>query len=305
MITQETYSYVQQRNPNPSADFPSLKIRKILLPVNKSHMSFALLKGASMMAQKAGASLHLLHVADKSPKQREHSSSGQNFEESLRQWSFAVLEGKSPATFTIRAEDLEDAILAEAKETSADLIIMPSRPTNEGMQLSRERAAEIVCRTAPCPVLTLTPRSVQDFMRAFGSFPSAAWKRIFVPTDLNPGGENALNYAAAIARETGGSIVLGHSVRPGEAIPSNLLQRWVDSKQSRGVIAETMFWRGSPSIYSVLGESVRAKADLIVLPTRPAAWSQRLRGGNLTDGILRLAPCPVVSINPLATILEE
>jgi nucleotide-binding universal stress UspA family protein len=119
-----------------------------------------------------------------------------------------------------------------------------------------------------------------------------------MPVDFSSAAENALPIAADIARTQGARLLLAHGAEGDGPMAVHLrLAAWAEEILGDWIGCETAVWPGGHSLFAILSEAMRSEADLIVLPTRTQSWARRLRAGSVTDGVLRQAPCPVLSIN--------
>jgi nucleotide-binding universal stress UspA family protein len=291
----------------PGTALPELAVRRILLPFDLSNLSVCALRLAARYAEQTGATLHLLHViapdtAEDSAGARERSDDrmADGAERLLKQWVARIVGGRARAFISIRVGDPVEAILARAIAVRADLIVMTSR-SRGGLRNDLQRSrAERVSRLAPCPVLTIPEKRAREI--AYG--PDDLFRQdggtIMLPVDFSRTAERALPIAAAIAAKQEAKLLLAHGsdAEPADADAIHVqLNRWAESILGSGIDCETVMWSGGHSLYAILSEAVRAEAQLIVLPTSVQPWTQRLRAGSITDGVLRQAGCAVLSVN--------
>jgi nucleotide-binding universal stress UspA family protein len=203
---------------------------------------------------------------------------------------------------TIRIGEPVDIILARAAAIRADLIVMTSRACSGLKNELQRSSAERISRLAPCPVLTIPEKCADELAYSEDGVLSGKCQVVLMPVDFSTAAECALPIAADISSASGARLILAHGMETNgneEHIHARL-RLWAErllEARDEPISRETAVWPGGHSLYAVLSETLRARVGLIVLPTRIQSWAQRLRAGSITDGIMRQAPCPVLSIN--------
>jgi nucleotide-binding universal stress UspA family protein len=124
-------------------------IRKILCPVSFSESARRCLETSSALASAFGASLDILHAAEKS------EVSSEQMRERLCQWVPEQTRRQCQIAEIVRHGDAAEQIILHAREHSIDLIVVGSehRPLLEWTTLGT--TAERVMRHSPCSVLVL------------------------------------------------------------------------------------------------------------------------------------------------------
>jgi len=144
-------------------DYP---YRSILNPIQFDDPSLLALGLAKQIATHHGATLHLLHVAPKlraigepEVSEDEHSVAEEKARARLQEIGSRHLAGVRYVIHTAAASDraLAKAVVRVATEVDADLIVLKTHGRKGLSHLILGSVAEEVVRTAPCPVLTLTP----------------------------------------------------------------------------------------------------------------------------------------------------
>ncbi len=126
-----------------------------------------------------------------------------------------------------------------------------------------------------------------------------AWENILVATDFTPFSEAALRYAAAIARRYNSTVHLAHVTPRGQHTheASANMAKLLGAGYLRGVAHQAMLGQGE--VWEEVVDMVsRHNADLIVVGTSGRAGLHKAIEGSVADQILRLAPCPVLTIGP-------
>lgn len=305
------FSANAQRQEQPaSLTLPDLAVRRILLPFDFSRASVALLRGTVALAARTGASVQVLHVVDPGALAEQDDHLAAMSEEMLKAWVERIVEGRAKVYVSVRIGHAVEEIIARGKATRADLIVMSANSFSGPRSASVRCVAERVSRDALCAVLTVPEKCAESFADGFDGFPATNWKRILVPIDFSEAASRAIRHAAAIAIENRARLLLVHAavekdsmhtgVDAAELATAQTLERlgkWAENEVQCPVDFETTVWIGNCTFYRILSEAARAQADLIVLPTRSSSWARRFRSDSITDGVLRHAACPVLSIH--------
>ena len=289
----------------------NLRPRTIVAPFDFSDVSTALLRRLIALAETSEMTVHVLHVVEPLgevvangdtpiyPGARAAAARMQ-----IQQWVAQTFPGQVSITTTVRVGRAADEIVAHAQALSADLIVMSAHVGSGRKNVLLRTTTERVVRQSPCPVFVVARDQVQEFLSAPEQFPLRSWKRILLPLELSGNDREALAYAAAIARENEAKLhilhcVDGHKAESNEDVPSveERVAAWLGSELGWPVEYEATVWSNVPLLNAILQEVKLSKIDLIVLPARDCAWFRRHRLWSITDGILRHAPCPVLSVN--------
>jgi universal stress protein A len=144
---------------------------------------------------------------------------------------------------------------------------------------------------------------------------SRLFYRIVVPTDFSEGSEEAWALAQRIAEGVGSEIVLVHVfVEPptyGEpSLPVSSawqviessrkwveeeLEKWADAARTKGISVRTLVREGSP-YREIVDLATDELADLVAMGTHGRSGVSRLLLGSVADRVIRLAPCPVLTV---------
>lgn len=293
-----------------------LAVRRILLPFDLSRASVCALRAVMEVAEKTAASIHLLHVVKPAenflassiePKtNRPDDTLAEQSERMLKHWVKRVVQGRVQTFVSIRIGDPVDVIVARAVAMRADLIVMTSRSCSTSKNEFQRCTAERISRRAPCPVLTIPDRRAEELAYALETFVAADWRTILMPIDFSSAAQVALPVAAELSQRKRAKLLLVHGGDSDDLAENELrLRRWAQENLKEPVPIETAVWPGGISLYAILSEALRSEANLIILPTRINSWARRLRAGSITDGVLRQARCPVLSINENVSFTEN
>jgi nucleotide-binding universal stress UspA family protein len=141
-------------------------------------------------------------------------------------------------------------------------------------------------------------------------------KNILVPTDMSDGAEEALDFACELAQTFGATVHLLNVIgiptlgvpELGVALTSTMIDSMV---RDNGAALEEVAARkrGSVPIGQVLLRTGDARdmicqaakevgADLIVMGTHGRRGVTRALLGSVTESVVRMAPCPVLTVRP-------
>ena len=147
----------------------------------------------------------------------------------------------------------------------------------------------------------------------FKSTPSLFPKKVLVPCDFSDCSVAALAQAAALAKLTGGTLVLLHVIEP--VTPGFLMEGTV-SRQTQGLLRERAGHKltalgksqaggvhlGRPLIKAgkpwevIVATASKAGADLIVLGTHGYTGLKHAVLGSVAERVVRHAACPVLTV---------
>ena len=138
------------------------QFRKILCPVDFDPNSLLALRLATELAQERTATLHLLHVVAMPPGPEVALPFGKmetTARTKLERLARQKVDGKVRYQVEVMMGDPGVEILQAAKRQGADLIVMATHGRKGLRHLVLGSVAEHVVREAPCPVLTVKPKT--------------------------------------------------------------------------------------------------------------------------------------------------
>ena len=137
---------------------------------------------------------------------------------------------------------------------------------------------------------------------------------ILLALDLLASGETKIPIAIDYARMMGAQLVLLHvlppndldpqMVRPSEASARTYLDTVAAQAQAAGIGAAKVLRRGSPA-RAIVDQANTVDARLIILGANVHSRLSTALGGSVADEVTRLAPCPVLMVQPSAPIRAE
>ncbi|MDR7414976.1 MAG: universal stress protein [Armatimonadota bacterium] len=293
-------------------------IRRILAATDFSPASEGALRWASLLSQRFGADLVLLHALALDPalllgptgvtvdlytRLVEHAR--QEAERLLRQ-----LEERLPgARSMIREGPAREVILQATAETGADLVVMGTHGRSGIPRLLFGSVAQHVVVHSPVPVLTVRS-TVTDTPQV---------RTVLVPVDFSPASDVALPWAELLARAFGGRIVLLHVVeltyeelsafsewaggeplleavlRAAEERAREELRTRAERLQGAEVLLHTAF--GTATARHRIPEVAReVGADLVVMGTHGRTGVERILFGSVAEHVVRASPVPVLTV---------
>ncbi len=159
------------------------------------------------------------------------------------------------------------------------------------------------------------PAQIHDRKQGIG------FKQILIATDFSDGSQRALAYAIAIARRYGFELSVVHALPPKprdqiplEPLPRELNRRRLEAEEQMKQIGKKermndlkhhLVLEQGP-VWEVLASVIqRENVDLLVLGTRGRGGLRKLALGSVAEEVLRLAPCPVLTIGPHAPAADR
>jgi len=141
------------------------------------------------------------------------------------------------------------------------------------------------------------------------------FERLVVPTDFSAGSERAWAVARRLAERLGAELVLVHvlvetplySEGPftmkrardvfdaARAWAVKTLGEWAATAAAGGLSARWVVRTGVPH-EEIVGAAAQERADLVVIGTHGRGGLDRALLGSVADRVIRLAPCPVMTV---------
>jgi nucleotide-binding universal stress UspA family protein len=219
-------------------------IKNILCAIDRSPSSLQAFGYAIALAKWQHARLNLLEVIEEAPPpggSRAQKSDGvpnetrTAFERDLRGVLTARRASEVKVTILMRTGNVVQEILAEAKTSRSDLLVIGSHGRGGVQRLVLGSVAEKVLRLATCPVL-IVHRATRLARRSRSPF-----KTILCPTDFSVAGNKAVAYAKRLAQEAGARLILMNALEwPfGEAVMSGAvaeLRKSIESNANEALI---------------------------------------------------------------------
>ena len=146
-------------------------------------------------------------------------------------------------------------------------------------------------------------------------------KAILFPTDFSQSATYAWQYATTLATQFKAVLYVLHVLElpPAESFPSRAareravrelrrkgearLARWVQDRRLKRSRLRTLTAQGTP-FYEILATARETGADLIVMATHGRTGLAHLLLGSVAEKVVRMAPCPVLTVKPPARQLK-
>ncbi|NIR47371.1 universal stress protein [candidate division KSB1 bacterium] len=281
--------------------------KKILCPVDFSDASRDAFEYAKAFAETFDSALVMLHVSANITEaytalMPDFPNYGVHKEEDLiEQFNEFSNDWSGELNKVIRAGTPYLEILEYAKEKEVDLIILGAKGLSKFERLFIGSTGEKVTRKSDCPVLTVhsKPKGLPI-------------ENILVPIDFSPLSYAILPIVATIASKFQAEINLLHVVEIGqrvdrdaqvkeydyfERVKAKLADEW-ELPQEFEKIETKKFIRhhvGSAG-YGIMQFAQDWDIDLIAMATHGRSGLSKVLMGSVTEKVIKIAPCPVLSI---------
>jgi nucleotide-binding universal stress UspA family protein len=287
--------------------------QKILHPTDFSPVAMHAFEHAVAMAERLGARLRVIHALVLHGYDPELIRDGiphleRAFEaiESRLRRGMEEMTGKVGAkveTVFRRGVTAAEAILEEAQEWGADLIVIGTHGHTPLRHFFLGSVAEKVIRYAACPVLALGRKH----------HPVGRFRDILLPVDFSEASTPAVDTAAALARHDGAKLHVVHVFQnllpptyyaAGDAFQwdPRLKERCTQAMETlleehgAADLPATCHVREGKVAAEILQVAEETGADLIVMGTRGlGAWPALLLGG-VAEKVLRKSEVPVLTV---------
>ena len=212
----------------------------------------------------------------------------------------ARLAGLPHQATIVRGTEIWPAVEPVMRENKIDLLVLGTHGRTGVQKLLMGSVTEEIWRRSQVPVLTVGPETRN--MPAAGRF-----KCVLFATDFTPAAQAAFPYAAAMARETHGRVLLLHVVRQfkkeeilGEQAALESLRQMdnmLPDDADLWCVPELVVKHGRPA-ERILEVATRSGADLIVLGVRKgddfgiATHAER----TIAHDVVVNAACPVLTV---------
>jgi len=140
-----------------AAQLPLASVRRVLSPIDLSPTAQEHFQYSVDLAERAGAEVVAVHVLER-PSEEGSGRSLKN----LCEWISPEARAHCTVHEVVKEGKPAEAIIAEAKASRADVIVLGARPQSYFGELVFGSTTEVVIRAAPCPVLTIIQRATRD-----------------------------------------------------------------------------------------------------------------------------------------------
>ncbi len=276
---------------------------KLLVATDFSRSSIAALSYAENLAHLYGTELLLTHVVNSgnaSPPEPlavfAAPEIGQAMAEDLEQLTNQLRRRGIQARAILAEGPVADALETLVQEEKPSLLVIGTHGAHGLERLILGSTAEAILRKVSCPVLTVGPSCANISPK------NLALQTIVYATVVQHPSEAALLYAASLAKALHAHVQLVYAIDEIRELPGNSFDKEAQS-QSDLLTGALMGTDSKVSVHRVYGEPVEAilrrviatHGDLIVLGTERGRKLAAFMPAGVAYGLIRLAPCPVIT----------
>ena len=265
-------------------------LQRLLVPLDGTPFAEGALPYAEALASRTGAVIHLV----RSSLVRHPPLDGTG-EQRIVAEERAYLAGIArrlggKASVTLQHADPADAIVGQARQWGADLIIMATHERGPFGRAIFGSVAKEVLAAAPAPILLIDPDEAPAF---------TAPHRILLPLDRSPLAEAALPTARLIAAALDAPITLLTALQPEDELTDQQATAYLQEAAARltsSGIENTIAVRHghAPEVISTVAAEVGA--TLIVMATRGHSGLRLMMLGSTAEATLRASNLPLVLV---------
>jgi nucleotide-binding universal stress UspA family protein len=294
----------------------TIEIHRILCPTDLSATSAHAFEHAVALAAWYEAALSILHVTQSAVvpySELAYIGTPLLLEPGVHDRTLAELSALAAparkiglrADADVRQGNPAAEILDAARELPADLVVMGTHGRSGFGRFVLGSVTETVLRRVPCPVLTVPVHAPAHPGPTF-------FKRILCATDFSPASAAAVRYAASLAVEAGGSLLLVHvldrdvaRVRPErganghepdfECAARRMLQATLPAEPRQWCSVEEIVASGKPAP-EILRLAREREAGLVVMGVHGRGILDLMAFGSVTHEVVRDAACPVLTV---------
>jgi nucleotide-binding universal stress UspA family protein len=130
------------------------------------------------------------------------------------------------------------------------------------------------------------------------------WRRICCPVDFSEPARAGLRVAADLCRRLGSELVLLQAEagpKVAEELPragAEELEAWRAEAERLGAPRAMVARAGGPPEVAIVEFASTREIDLIVMGTHGRVDREHMLTGSVAEGVVRNAPCPVLTVRP-------
>lgn len=279
--------------------------KRILCPVDFSPHSSAALRETGKLSTAFGADVVVLHAhhleapayftaAQTKALREELRKSAQAGRAHLAEFTASHLPGSVRRSIVLLDEDPVSAILRHIQKSAIDLVVMGTHGRTGLTRIRLGSVMESVLHQIKIPLITVGPHVKASFL-------SGPVRRILCPVSLNRSTQTAFEYATQIAHKTGAELIVLH-VTEGETGSAETTERlqdklcdWIPPDVRRQCSIQEAVRQGN-AVEQIVTHASESEADLLVIDAYPKNVLRIALFGSTTEGLIRNASCPVVTI---------
>lgn len=293
-----------------------LALERILVPLDFSDASAAALRRALDLAERAGAEIHVLHVAPgpeadfdvpfdelPEPDRAFYRETWRRAERELGAFLQRVLTGPVVPKRVLTAGLASHTILDYATHEDMDLVVMGTHGRRGIKRVMLGSVTEEVLQRSDLPVLVVPPGTGEDTVT-----------HVLAPTDFSVAAEMALPVAVEVAELYGARLDLLHvleavpllaaltGARTAEQLFPELLPHAAERldaivQRADGVLGEASVHVAEGRAAETIVDHARDHGvDLIVMAKHGLHGVERVLIGSVTERVCRTASCAVLAL---------
>ena len=294
-----------------------LHIDRILFPTDGSESAEFARRHATFLADRHGATLHVLHVEEREPDWDDVIDVTET--DVLADLNVDVdhldVSPSRVVQHSLAHPSAAGGILSYSAEHDIDLIVMGTHGRRGVRRLFMGSVAEEVVRRSECPALTVVApeREVE---------PKAAVERILVPIDFSKHTDLLIDHVREIALAYDSGVDLLHVVEPVSLPPAydhapmtidfeemkddarKALDTYCDELRAEGLDVLGHLRTGHPAD-EVLTMAESHDTDLVCIATHGRTGVKRLLMGSVAEKVVRMAPAPVFTVKSFGRSLVD
>jgi nucleotide-binding universal stress UspA family protein len=305
----------------PTASFfeDPLPIRTILVPIDLSDESYRALEFALPLAQRFGATVHVVHVYEGARQLSSIATAPGLFSDgeiARRVSKEARRRGGGaphPRNCHVRSGKPFREVVAAAEELKADLIVIATHGHGGLKHLMLGSTAEKTVRYARCPVLVVRQAARGPIKTAMEGI---VLERILVPVDFSECAKEGARYASAFGTKVGADLLLMNvthiadftasdpNVVPPEGpelvesarlAAEDELDKMVNFLPLTGILADTEVALGTP-IEMLVERTKKPDVDMVIMSSHGYTGLRHVVLGSIAEQLVRQAHCPVLVV---------
>lgn len=292
-------------------------LERLLVPLDGSPLSEAVLPMVAYLAEKAGAAVTLLHVLEQRPPATVHGERHLTGADEAERYLADVARRSFPSDVRVvwhvhrrQTDDVAHSVADHADELESDLVIMLAHGGWGFRRWWSGSLAQQVVRENAAPILLVQPGADGNIAVPF--------RQVLVPLDGRPEHESGLSIASELARLSSAPIRLlmvvpspgnlrGPDAASGQFLPSatreiletiqnegaQYLKQILERLQAEGISASATVARGEPAVV-IHDIAASIQADLVVMGTHGSAGIEAFWTGSLGQRLLGKLPASFV-----------
>jgi len=270
-------------------------LHRILVPLDGTDFAEAALPYAEALARRTGAKIHLVRasiVRHPPPDNTEESRIVARERAYLVEQAQRLGAGQFAATVTLQQSDPPDAIVGQARQWGADLIIMATHERGPlGRAIFGSTTGKVLDDT-PAPVLLVQPGDATPF---------AGTQRVLLPLDGSPQAEEALPIAQLLAQAFAAPLTLVLALDRGQSKSEHALRiylREVAERLAAAGLTVQIEVRNGDAARTIRDVAAATGATVIAMAMREHNVLRRVVLGSTAEAVLRATEIPLVMVRP-------